>query len=216
MKKLHEFFRNCFAEAEKFSGENGVKVSKGIMDIPGLADDKGRSPFEEFPVLESETDENKFRLFFTYEEDISKDIEARQYHGAAQLYQTPWLRAVFPSSNSDNSVFFRIWKERKSLFGTIKQIFNLAPGKKLSSPSELDNFYYLLATGREKEITDKIHISSILDRLEKFDNLKMIRLDSRNFIADIKCERTEHFTKDLIMKYIRELSELRKEFITFD
>ncbi len=216
MKKLHEFFKHCFTEAEKVSNETGHIMSKGIMDIPGLADDKGRAPFAEFPILESASGEIKFRIYFTYEEDLSSDIDSTNSYSALQYYQTPWLRVAFNIGNSDNSAFFRIWKKRKSLPGVVKQIFNIVPGKKLSSSAAVDNFYYLQAAEKEKEITDKIYLSGIIEKLEKFENLMTIRLDSRDFLADIKCDRPELYTRDLIGKYIRDLSELKEELIKYD
>ena len=49
MSKLGQFSRHCFEVAEKISQQSDLKLSKGFIDIPGLADAQGRSNTLEYP-----------------------------------------------------------------------------------------------------------------------------------------------------------------------
>ncbi|MCK4979347.1 MAG: hypothetical protein KAS62_03075, partial [Candidatus Delongbacteria bacterium] len=63
------------------------------------------------------------------------------------------------------------------------------------------------------DIMNKIQISDILSRLESFHNLKMIRIDSKELLVDIKCEKKEQYTEELVLGYIETVNDLMDELL---
>ena len=199
MKKLNKLFKHCFKVAKKISQQSDLELSKGTMDIPGLDDSQGRAPFADYPVLTSQ--EQKLRMYFTYEIDRNT------------FYKTPWLRMVYYIHDIKKENFYRIYKRERSFFNTLMKTFFIRPGKELNSSSSLKDYYYLDCSINKGDIINKIQISDILSKLESFPNLKMIRIDSKGLLVDIKCEEKEHYTEELVLKYIETVNDLMPEFL---
>ena len=183
------------------------------MDVPGMDDSNGRAPFAEFPTLTSDDEKHNFRILFTYDIEGSKDIDGKSLGSINRDYQTPWLRMVYYIKDIDKVNFYRIYKRERSFFNTFKKTFFITPGKELNSSSNLNNYYYLDCSINRDDIMNKIQISDILSRLESFPNLKMIRLDSKELLIDIKCEENEDYTSELILKYIETVDDLMDELL---
>ena len=213
MSKLIPLFEHCFKVAEKISESGQFQLSKGVIDIPGLGDSQGRSPYAEFPILSSEKDNTKYRILFTYDFEISADIDGNTKFGNNRQFVTPWLRMVYKIHDIDKVNFYRIHKKEKLFFNTLKKTLFITPGKELNSSSTLKNYYYLDCSINKDDIINKIQISDILSELEHFPNLKMIRIDSRELIVDIKCEEKEQYTEELVLGYIKTLDNLMTELL---
>lgn len=185
-------------------------LSKGLMDIPGPRDAEGRAPFAEYPTLESS--DKSFRIIFIYETDTSSDIEGNKRTIINQEFKTPWLR-VSLRLKEQNSIFFRIHKKERSFFNNILNTLNIVPGTKLNVSENSGYLYYLNCPDQEKELIEKIYVSELIQKLEHFKNLMMLRIDSRDITVDLKCDRVELYTSELIEYYISTIRLLLAEIL---
>lgn len=210
MKELRILFRHCFETAEKISEKNGMLLSKGLMDIPGPRDSEGRAPFAEYPILESS--DKSIRIVFTYETDTSSDIEGKKRTIIDQEFKTPFLRLSLLLKDH-NSVFFRIYKQERSFFNNIKNMLNIVPGTKLNISENSGFLYYLNCPDQENDLIEKIYVSELIQKLENFKNLTMLRVDSRDVTLDFKCDRTELYTAELIEYYLSTIRQVLAEIL---
>jgi hypothetical protein len=208
LRKLNLFFKHCFEVAVGISKNGDLILSKGIMDIPGPRDAEGRAPFAEFPVLENL--EKSVRIVFVYENDTSSDIERNRKTIINLDFKTPWMRISY-RPKEEISDFFRIYKLEKSFVNKLKHMLNIVPGTKLNFNGNSEYLYYLNYPDKENDIIEKIYISNFINRLEEFENLLMIRIDSRDLTVDLKCDKSELYTPDLIEYYNKKIRQILPE-----